>query len=129
ARPRERAGRAAHRADAGAAPRPRLLTPPQAFGNRETVVTDHAHLGSAEAFGRVTCELGLGLVTRRPATAGIAAYRAAHGTEGLVQRNAERLRLYIPYRDVDAGNRLHDDAAATAFVGLCHTAGQRGLAA
>src|SRR5271169_5714572 len=59
-----------------------------------------------------------GLVARRPATARIAAHRAARRAEHLVERNAERSRLDVPHRDVNAGNCLHDDAAASAFISL-----------
>jgi hypothetical protein len=39
------------------------------------------------------------------------------------------LRLRVPYRDVDAGNRFHDNAAAPAFIGLCDAALERRPAA
>jgi hypothetical protein len=80
--------------------------------------THDAHLGSGEALRGVARELRFGLVARRPAAARIAAHRAARSTQRLVERNAERLRLDVPYRDVDAGNGFHDDAAASALVGL-----------
>ena len=80
-------------------------------------------------FGGVARQFRLGLVAGRPAAAGIAADRAAHRAERLVERNAERLRLHVPDRDVDAGNRFHDDAAAPAFIGLCHAALERRRAA
>ena len=99
-------------------PAPRRLHPAHAVGDREPVAADHAHLHRGEALGGVAPEFRLGLVARRPAAAGIAAHRAAHRAKRLVQRNAERLRLDVPYRDVDAGDRFHDHAAAPAFIGL-----------
>ena len=45
------------------------------------------------------------------------------------QRNAKRLRLGVPHRDVDAGHRFHDHAPAPAFIGLCHASLQRRPAA
>src|SRR6516162_3376789 len=54
-----------------------------------------------------------------------AAHRAARGTQRLVERNAERLRPDVPYRDVDAGNAFHDDAAAPAIISLGDAALER----
>ena len=125
----ERAVRVDHQLDGGSKPAAGRLHSAHAVGNRETVVADHAHLGGGEALGRVARELSLRLLARRPAAAGIAAHRAAYRAERLVERNAERLRLDVPDRDIDAGNRLHDDAAAPAFIGLRHTALERRRAA
>src|SRR5215813_10145395 len=56
--------------------------------------------------------------TRRTPAARVPPHRIARGTQRLVERDAERLRLDVPYRDVDAGNCFHDDAAASAFISL-----------
>ena len=125
----ERAVRVDHQLDAGPEPTAGRLHPAHALGDREPVVADHAHLGGGETLGRVARKLRLGLVAGRPAAAGIAPHRAAHRTKRLVERNAERLRLHVPHRDVDAGNRLHDDAAASAFIGLRHPTLERRRAA
>src|SRR5271165_3911216 len=114
----KRAVRVDHQLDVGAKPAARRLHPAHTVGDREAVTTHHTHLGSGEALGGVACELRLGLVARRPAAARIASYRAARRAKRLVERNAERLRLDVPYRDIDAGNCFHDDAAASAFISL-----------
>src|SRR5207244_9645965 len=71
-----------------------------------------------EALCGVAREFRLGLVARSPPAARIAPHRAARRAKRLVERNAERLRLNVPYRDVDAGNCFHNDAAASAFISL-----------
>jgi hypothetical protein len=110
-------------------PSPRRLDPAQAVGDREAVAAHDTHLGSGKSLRGVARELRLGLIARRPAAARITAHRAARSTQRLVERNAERLRLDVPYRDVDAGYRFHDDTAATAFVSLGDAALERRSAA
>ena len=46
-----------------------------------------------------------------------------------VSLGMSRLRLRVPNRDVDAGNRFHDDTPAAAFIGLCHATLERWLLA
>ena len=99
-------------------PAPSRLHPAHAIGDREPVAPDHAHLHRREPLGSVAAEFCLGLVARRPSAAGIAAHRTAHRAKRLVQRNAKRLGLGVPYRDIDAGDRLHDHAPAPAFISL-----------
>jgi hypothetical protein len=71
---------------------------------------------------RPTAKFCLGLVARRPSAAGVTAHRTAHRAKRLVQRDAKRLGLDVPYRDIDAGNGLHDHAPAPAFISLRDTA-------
>src|SRR5580692_10274957 len=114
----KRAVRVDHQFDVGAKTAASRLHPAHTVGDREAVTTHHTHLGSSEALGGVARELGLGLVAWRPAAARIAPHRAARRAKRLVERNPERLRLDVPYRDVDAGNCFHDDTAASAFISL-----------
>src|SRR5262249_25786155 len=118
-----------HELDVATEPAARRHDPAHALGNREAVAADDAHLGRSEALGGIACELRLGLIAGCPTPARIASDRTAHRTKRLVERNTERLRLHIPHRDVDAGNRFHDDAAAPAFIGLRHAALERRRAA
>src|SRR5216683_3325884 len=104
--------------DVGAKTAASRLHPAHTVGDREAVTTHHTHLGSGEALRGVVREFHFGLVARRPPAARIAPYRAARCAKRLVERNPERLRLDVPYCDVNAGNCFHDDTAASAFISL-----------
>lgn len=86
----QRTMRVDHQFNVGANPTAGRLHPAYAVGDREAVAPNHAHLDRAEALGSVAAKFRLGLLARRPATAGVAAYRTAYGTKRMIQRNTER---------------------------------------
>src|SRR6266446_429090 len=125
----KRAVRVDHQFDVGAKTAASRLHPAHTVGDREAVTSHHTHLGSGEALRGVVREFRFGLVARRPPAARIAAHRGARRAKRLVERNPERLRPDVPYRDVDAGNCFHDDTAASAFIGLADATLERRPAA